>query len=142
MDGTQFDDLVSRLAASGTRRRLVGALGLSALVVGGLHATSGDSEAGRGKKKKKKRKNKNKNQQTTPPTGPVLALGSTCSPGVSTCASGLACDTPTTRHSCSSTVEDVTTWCCVPPGGACKGCECCGDNYCGGDGKCIENPEG
>lgn len=142
MDGTQFDDLVSRLAASGTRRRLVGALGLSALVAGGLHATSGDSEAG----KKKKRKKRNKNKQTTPPPtgggGTPLALRATCTPGVSTCQGDLQCDSPTTRHSCSSTVEDVTTWCCVPPGGACTECDCCGDNYCSGEGKCITNPEG
>ena len=69
-----------------------------------------------------------------------------CSPGKDRCSSGLKCSTPTTRHTCSDTVQGVGNWCCVPPGGSCKECDCCGNNYCEFDDNnqphCVPNPEG
>lgn len=137
MDGSRFDTLVSRLAEPGSRRRALGMLGVSALVAGGLELSSSNADAGRrGRRKKRKGKKKNGGDGTR------LALGDICTPGRSTCAQGLECDSPTTRQNCNSTVEGIDAWCCVPPGGMCSQCECCGDNYCGGDGTCIPNPEG
>jgi hypothetical protein len=77
--------------------------------------------------------------------GGTLGLGEICEPGgAETCQSGLKCDSPTTQHQCSSTVEDIDTWCCVPPGGPCTECECCGNYKCdfgdaNPDGACILN---
>lgn len=130
MDGSRFDTLVSRLAEPGSRRRVLSALGISALVASGLELTSPQVEARRRRRRKKGKK------------GSQLQLRERCTPGKSTCAQGLKCDSPTTRHTCSSTVEGVDTWCCVPPGGKCTECDCCGDYYCSGDGTCIPNPEG
>jgi hypothetical protein len=81
------------------------------------------------------------------PSGPTKDLRQICTPGVDTCSDGLRCDAPTTRHTCSSTVEGVNTWCCVPPNAVCSGeCDCCGNHYCsfenGATGFCIPNPEG
>ncbi len=78
--------------------------------------------------------------------GDTLGLFEICEPGVDTCEAGLRCDSPTTRHTCSSTVEGVEAWCCVPPGGACTECDCCGNYYCAYDDDnnptCQPNPEG
>lgn len=134
MDGSRFDGLVYKLTEPGTRRRALGVLGLSALLATGLHAAAPGSEARRRRKKGKKGKKGR--------GGARLQLRDICTPGKSTCASGLRCDSPTTRHTCSSTVEGVDAWCCVPPGGKCSECDCCGDNYCNGDGVCETNPEG
>lgn len=135
MDGLRFDSLVERLAEAGSRRRVLAALGLSAVITGGLPGASSDADAGKRGHKKKRKKGKKVQQ------GPALALGEICTPGKSTCVQGLKCDSPTTRQNCNSTVEGVDSWCCVPPNGQCSGCECCGDFYCGGDGVCIPNPE-
>ncbi|MFN8663495.1 MAG: hypothetical protein U0075_16510 [Thermomicrobiales bacterium] len=136
MDGSRFDSLISRLTEPGSRRRALGVLGISALVAGGLEISSPDVEARRRRRKKHRKGNKGGGG------GTPLQLRDVCVPGQSTCASGLQCDSPTTRHTCSSTVEGVDAWCCVPPGGSCTECDCCGDFYCGGDGTCIPNPEG
>jgi hypothetical protein len=135
MDGTRFDILVGQLAEPGSRRRALAVLGLSALLAGGLQAVPA-AEAGRRRKHRRGKKG-NKGGGGTP-----LQLRDICTSGTSTCASGLQCDSPTTRHSCSSTVDGVDAWCCVPPGGSCTECDCCGDNYCSGDGVCVTNSEG
>ena len=140
MDGSRFDSLVSQLAEPGSRRRALGILGLSALLAGGLQAVPA---AGAGRRHRKHRKgNKGNKGGGGGGGGTPLELRDTCTRGKSTCASGLRCDSPTTRHSCSSTVDGVDTWCCVPPGGSCTECDCCGDNYCNGEGVCVTNPEG
>jgi hypothetical protein len=137
MDGSRFDSLVSHLAEPGSRRRALGVLGLSALLAGGLHAGP-DALAGRHGKHKQRKGKKGKKGGG----GTTLNLRDLCTPGQSTCVQGLKCDSPTTRHTCDSTVDDIAAWCCVPPGGRCTECDCCGDNYCGGEGTCIPNPEG
>ena len=129
--------LVGTLATPGSRRRALGVLSLSALLAGGLQATAPEAGARRRRKHGKKGKKGHKGGG-----GPVLQLRDICTPGESTCASGLQCDSPTTRHTCSSTVEGIDAWCCVPPGGNCTECDCCGDNYCNGEGVCETNPEG
>ena len=58
------------------------------------------------------------------------------------CCGSFECGRPTTRHSCSSSVPNQGKWCCVPPGGRCSECDCCGDFYCAGNGRCKRNPEG
>jgi hypothetical protein len=145
MDGSLFDILVSRLTEPGSRRRALGVLGISAMLAGGLPASSIDTEAGRGRHKKRKKSHKgnkgNKGNNGGDGATP-LALRDICTPGKSTCETRLKCDSPTTRHSCSSTVDGVDAWCCVQPGDPCTECDCCGDYYCSGDGSCIPNPEG
>lgn len=136
MEGSRFDSLVGRLTEPGSRRSALGALGLLALLAGGLHAAAPEAEARRRHKHGKHGKKGKKGGG-----GPTLQLRDICTPGKSTCASGLRCDSPTTRHTCSSTVEGVDDWCCVPPGGDCTECDCCGNNYCNGDGVCETNPE-
>ena len=138
MDGTRFDHLVSHLSASGSRRRALGVLGLSALVAGGLQAVP-EAEARRHRRRKHKKGNGGGGGGGG--GGTPLELRDLCTPGQSTCASGLQCDSPTPRHSCSSTVEGVDAWCCVPPDGNCTECDCCGNYYCNGDGVCVINPE-
>ena len=139
MDGSRFDNLVGRLTESGSRRRALGVLGLSALIASGLQAAIPETDARHRRKHRKGKKGKgNKGGDG----GPQLQLGDICTPGNSTCASGLRCDSPTTRHTCSSTVEGVDAWCCVPPGGNCNECDCCGNNYCSGEGVCVTNTEG
>ncbi|MDQ2654177.1 MAG: hypothetical protein M3Z20_14185 [Chloroflexota bacterium] len=142
MDGSRFDSLVGRLTAPGSRRRALRALGLSALFAGGLQAAAPETDARRRRKHGKGKKGKKGNKGNKGGGGTPLELRDICTPGKSTCDSGLRCDSPTTRHSCSSTVEGVDAWCCVPPGGKCTECDCCGDNYCNGDGVCETNPEG
>jgi hypothetical protein len=141
MDGSRFDSLVGRLMEAGSRRRALGVLGVSALLAGGLQVATPETEARRRHKHRKGKKGK-KGNKGGGGGGPELQLRDICTPGQSTCASGLQCDSPTTRHTCSSTVEGVDAWCCVPPGGNCTECDCCGNNYCSGDGVCVTNPEG
>ncbi|MCA9879659.1 MAG: hypothetical protein KC442_17825 [Thermomicrobiales bacterium] len=138
MDASRFDHVVSRLAQAENRRRALGVFGASALLASGLHGDDDDAVAGR--KKRKKRKNKNKKKKKD--QGGTLRLRELCTRGKDSCVAGLRCDSPTTRNSCSSTVDGVNTWCCVPPGGKCTECDCCGNNYCNGDGVCVTNPEG
>jgi hypothetical protein len=58
------------------------------------------------------------------------------------CCGDLDCGRPTTRHTCDSQTGHIRKWCCVKPGGRCKECDCCGDYYCAGNGRCKRNPEG
>jgi hypothetical protein len=146
MDDQQFDRFAQIVAATQTRRgalRLVLAAAVGAVVP--VVATT-EVEAGGGRKKKKKG-NRNKGGDSDGGTsGPEKSLRESCTPGTDTCSGGLQCDTPTTRHTCSSTVAGVSKWCCVPQGGSCSECDCCGDNYCEFDNNnkphCVPNPEG
>ena len=99
----------------------------------------------RGKKKGGKGKGGKGTGSGTGTTGSVRTLREICTPGHDTCSQGLQCGAPTTRHTCSSTVEGVEAWCCVPPGGQCSECDCCGNYYCSYDdnnvGHCVPNPE-
>jgi hypothetical protein len=138
MDNEKFDRLTSHLAGASTRR---GALGfLVAITIGGGSLAvlqQNETEARRKHKKHKKGRT---------PIPPIPGLRQICTPGQDACSSGLQCDIPTTRHTCSDTVQGVSTWCCVPPGGSCGECDCCGDNYCEFDDNnqphCVPNPEG
>ncbi len=135
MDFARFDRLTSAFAEVSTRRGavrvLAGGLGLGGLAI--LHPDQ------TGARRKGRRKKKNRGG------GARKGLRQTCTPGQHTCSAGLTCDTPTTRHTCSSTVQGVSTWCCVPPGGSCTECDCCGNNYCEYDDNnephCVPNPE-
>jgi hypothetical protein len=81
-----------------------------------------------------------------PPAGTGMFLREMCVPGLDVCAAPYQCDAPTTRHTCSGTVAGVSAWCCVPPGGNCTECDCCGNYYCAFDDNnvatCQPNPEG
>lgn len=138
MDSERFDAL-TRIVGAGSTRRVFG-LGLGLLGVGAavpLLAPLDAVEAKKGKKKKRKKKKKKNNSNgpggggTGTPANPKV-LRQTCTPGKDTCSAGLQCDVPTTDHRCSSTVEGVSAWCCVPPGGTCpdNNCECCGNHQC------------
>jgi hypothetical protein len=150
MDNATFDTLVRSLTTATGRRVAVKALaGTFGLTLLGADVATVHARV-KGKPKRKKGKGKKKKGggggPIAPPPGPRKQLGELCTPQVDTCAAGLACDAPTTRHTCDSTVDDISTWCCVPRGGSCafagSECVCCGDNYCDGSGKCLENPEG
>jgi hypothetical protein len=135
MEHDRFEQITSRFAALANRRITLG------LLVGALSGaellTLGQDAAARRKKKRRKKKNRG---------GGSKGLRQSCSPGQHSCSAGLKCDTPTTRQTCSSTVQGVSTWCCVPPGGSCTECDCCGDYYCEFDDNnnstCQPNPEG
>jgi hypothetical protein len=137
MEHEKFDRLISRVAESGTRRGALRFLAATALGVGGLSVLHQDETVARRKRKKHK---------GTGGSSPTKRLSETCTPGQDTCSAGLQCSTPTTRHTCSSTVQGVSNWCCVPPGGSCSECDCCGDYYCEFDDNnnptCVPNPEG
>jgi hypothetical protein len=146
MDSTHFDALARALSGvngEGRSRRALLTIAGSGLIAGLAPALAAEAK----KRKKHKRHKKHKRGGG----GGDLGLRELCDPAATTpagkCQSGLECDTPTTRHTCSSTVEGVDTWCCVPPGGKCTECDCCGDYYCdfgdaNPDGACIPNPEG
>jgi hypothetical protein len=140
MDDSRFDLLIRHLTEAGSRRRMMGVLGLSALIAGGLETATLEADARRKRRRRRRRRKGGKGGKKA--GGSKMQLRELCTPGKSTCASGLQCDSPTTRHSCSSTVDGINAWCCVPPGGRCTECDCCGDNYCNGDGVCETNPEG
>lgn len=140
MDRHHFDRLTVNIARSETRREALRRLGITALGLGGIALLADPVAARRRRRRKKKRRGGGGG-------GGGLDLMEICEPGKDTCRAGLRCDTPTTRHTCSSTVEGVDAWCCVPPGGPCTECECCGDFYCdfgdaNPDGACRPNPEG
>jgi hypothetical protein len=88
----------------------------------------------------------NGGDEAAPLPGPNKGLREICTPGVDICSAPWQCDAPTTRHTCSGTVLGVSAWCCVPPGGWCTECDCCGDYYCAYDDNnvpsCQPNPEG
>jgi len=170
MDSQRFDRIASSFAESHNRRDAVRLLGLAALGASGLGFLSqSDGDARRRRKGRKKGVQHGSgagggtgggSQNGTGGgtgtgsgsgggggTGPVKALRQMCTPGTDTCASGLQCGAPTNRHTCSSSVpEDDSNWCCVPPGGSCTECDCCGNYYCAYDDNnvptCQPNPEG
>jgi hypothetical protein len=137
MDNTTFDRLTSHFAAAGTRRGVLRYFAATALGVGSLAALHPGETVARRKHKKHK---------GTGGSGSSKGLRAICTPGQDTCSNGLQCSTPTTRHTCSSTVQGVSNWCCVPQGGSCGECDCCGDYYCEFDDNnqphCVPNPEG
>jgi hypothetical protein len=151
LDTERFDSLTSSFAGTSTRRGALRFLAAAALGAGSLALISQDDTDARRKRKKGKSK-RHQIVASTPalpasptPTRTGKALRQICIPGQDTCATGLQCGTPTTRHTCSSTVGDVDAWCCVPPGGRCTECDCCGDYYCSYDDNnvpmCVPNPE-
>ncbi|MCC6315598.1 MAG: hypothetical protein IT337_16490 [Thermomicrobiales bacterium] len=137
MDNLRFDRLIQSLAETSTPRRVA----LKALA-GGVFGTAlvrlGSAEADARKKKHKHHHHHRK------PTS-KKQLGDACNPSKDTCAGHLVCDTPTTRHTCSDSIPSGD-WCCVPPGGSCTECDCCGNYYCEFDNNnephCVPNPEG
>jgi hypothetical protein len=136
MERKHFDRVTRHIATAGSRRGAVRALAATAVGLAALVGGHQDATEARHQHKKHKR-------GTSPaPKG----LKEVCTPGVDTCSAGLRCDTPTTRHTCSSRVQGVSDWCCVPPGGSCTECDCCGDFYCEFDDDnqphCVANPEG
>ena len=162
MDTTRFDRITSTFAQSHSRRGALRLLAAATLGAGGLSVLATDE--GQAKKRRKgKGKGKGNDVVITPDPsggtgtvapepigstgagGSVRALRQICTPGNDTCSSGLQCDAPTSRHTCSSTVKGIASWCCVPPGGECSECDCCGNNYCSYDdnnvGHCVPNPE-
>lgn len=166
MDSQHFDRIASSFAQSHTRRDTVRLLGLAVLGASGLGLLGQTSGEARRRRKKKGIKHGSGagggtgggNQDGTgggtgtgggsgSGGGPVKSLRQICSPSTDTCASGLQCGAPTNRHTCSSSVpDDDSNWCCVPPGGACTECDCCGNYYCSYDDNnvatCQPNPEG
>ena len=157
MDTNRFDQIASTVGQTQTRRSAFRFLAAAALGAGSL-TLLGHEESQARKKGKGKGKGKGTSTNTgtgtgtgTIPTGSTtstpLALRQICTPGASTCSAGLACDAPTTRHTCSSTVAGVGAWCCLPAGSICRTeCDCCGNTYCAYDdanvGHCVVNPEG
>jgi hypothetical protein len=144
MDPTRFDSFIRAVGHS--EQRAPSRRGLLALFGGGLIAGLAPALAAEARRKKKHKKHKRRRGGGGGGGGGNLGLREICDPGQPACQAGLACDTPTTRHTCSSTVEGVDTWCCVPPGGTCTECDCCGDYYCAFDDDnnptCQPNPEG
>jgi hypothetical protein len=139
MEKTRFDEITSTLAATSTRRGALRFLATAAFGLGSIAVLGSEESSARrrgGKKRGKSGRGK----------GAKKSLREICSPRQDTCSGGLECGAPTTRHTCSSTVEGVDSWCCVPAGAVCSGeCDCCGDNYCSYDdnnvGHCEPNPE-
>lgn len=133
MDPTRFDSFTRALTqlrstAATPRRAALKLLARGALGAILVRTRSAEVVANRKKKKKK-----------------GLKLRALCTLGKSTCGKGLKCGQPTTRHTCDSTTPDTSDWCCVPPGGSCTECDCCGDFYCEPDDnnqfRCVPNPE-
>ena len=141
MENTRFDRLTSSLANTEGRRGVLRVIAAVTIGAGSLSVLHQDDASAR------RRRHKKHKGHGGGSSGPTKSLRQICTPGVDTCSDGLRCDTPTTRHTCSSTVEGVNTWCCVPPNAVCSGeCDCCSNHYCsfenGSTGFCIPNPEG
>jgi hypothetical protein len=86
MDGSRFDTLVSRLTEAGSRRRVLGVLGITGLTASGLHLSLNDTEAGKRRRRRKRKGNKKNGGGNNGGAGTSLALGEICTPGQSTCA--------------------------------------------------------
>ncbi len=166
METTRFDAITSTFAGTSTRRGALRVLAAAAFGAGGL-AILGQDEGQARKKGGKKKGGKGKGGKGGGTNGGGAGTGGTgtgagtggagtsvatrglreiCTPGQDTCSAGLQCGAPTTRHSCSSSVQGINALCCIPAGGQCSGeCDCCGDNYCSYDdnnvGHCVPNPE-
>jgi hypothetical protein len=140
METTRFDEIASTLAETSTRRGALRFLAAAAFGLGSVAVLGHEESAAR-----RRRGGKKKNRKAT--SGSVKAARQICTPGRDTCSGGLQCDAPTTRHTCSSTVEGIDAWCCLPAGSECHTeCDCCGNYYCSYDdnnvGHCEPNPEG
>ena len=139
MDAQRFDAIAKALTSETSRRRTLGGLLGGTL---GLLGWLAREDVAVGKKKKKQQ------SPESPAETPLAVKGprETCTPGQDQCSAGLQCSTPTTRHSCASSIPRSGAWCCVPPGGRCTECDCCGDYYCSYDNNtvpsCVPNPEG
>jgi hypothetical protein len=133
MQADRLDALARAMTTARSRRGTLGIVLSASLGVLGVSAAAAGKKPHRKPKKRKPKKAAPKQ------------LGQACTPGRDTCSGGLKCDTPTTRHTCSSSIPRGP-WCCVPPGGACSECSCCGDFYCEFDNNnqphCVPNPEG
>jgi hypothetical protein len=132
MDPTQFDALaraLTRLQSHVTtpRRAALKLLGGGAFGLALVQQVETDIAAIRKKRKKR------------------LKLKALCTPGKDRCQKGLKCDSPTNRPTCSGSVPDDSNWCCVPPGGSCTECDCCGNYSCvlddTNESHCVPNPE-
>ncbi len=145
METTRFDQIASSFAQTHSRRGAFRLLAASATGASGLTVFGHDESQAKKRRKKKGGKGKGGKGSGAGTGGSVRGLRQICLPGHDTCSSGLQCGAPTTRHTCSSTVEGVEAWCCVPPGGQCSECDCCGNFYCSYDdnnvGHCVPNPE-
>lgn len=174
MDSHRFDEVTSSFAQTRTRRDALRLFGLAAFGASGISLALTNTGEAR-KRRKRRRKNGIKhgsgsgngtgggnqdgtgggdgsgggNQHGTGgnQSSPTKQLREICSPAADTCAAGLQCGTPTTRHTCSSSIPGKEShWCCVPPGGRCTECDCCGNYYCAYDDNnvpmCVPNPEG
>ena len=143
MDTERFDSLASNFAVTSTRRRALRFLAAAAFGTGSLALYRHDDVSAKRKSKKHKQPSQG---GTTQPSLPGKGLREICIPGQDVCDAGLQCGAPTTRHTCNSTVDGVDAWCCVPPGGRCSECDCCGNYYCAYDDDnnptCVPNPEG
>lgn len=147
MDSQRFDAFTSIFSQPHSRRRTVRLVTASLLGASGLGVLArGESTARRRKKGGKGGKSGGKGTGGGTGGGPKKDLSEICDPEVDVCRGQLQCGAPTTRHTCSSTVEGIEAWCCVPPGGACSECDCCGNFYCTYDDDnnptCQPNPEG
>jgi hypothetical protein len=99
MERKHFDRVTRHIATAGSRRSAVRALAATAVGLAALVGGHQDATEARYQHKKHKR-------GTSPaPKG----LKEVCTPGVDTCSAGLRCDTPTTRHTCSSRVQGSAT---------------------------------
>lgn len=127
MENQHFDALVSALTPTSGRR-----VALRTLVITVGAALVGISTPGiDAVKRKHKKKRKGRAPAPAPPVAPPKQLMELCNPQTDQCSAGLICSSPTTRHTCSSTVAGISTWCCAPNGGFCSlECACCGNHEC------------
>ena len=143
METTRFDEITSTLAETSTRRSALRFLAAAAFGVGAMTVLGGEESSAR-RRGGKKGGHKGGHGGGG---GAAKSAEEICVPGRDTCASGLQCGTPTTRHTCSDTVQGIDHWCCLPAGSICHTeCDCCGNYYCSYDdnniGHCVVNPEG
>jgi hypothetical protein len=149
MATTRFDEITSTLSQTSTRRGALRFLAAAAFGAGSLALLGQDETDARrrgGRKGGRGRRGRGGGKSGGSGTVTLKSARQICTPGQDTCAGGLQCAAPTTRHSCSSTVEGVNAWCCLPQGAVCSTeCDCCGNTYCSYDnnnvGHCVPNPE-
>src|SRR3954452_7021054 len=101
METRTFDTLTSRVASTSTRRGALRFLAAAALGGASLGLMHQDDAAAKRKRKKPE------GRGGTVPSAPTTGLRQICAPGLETCGTGLHCGAPTTRHTCSSTVEGI-----------------------------------